>query len=200
MPNSASTELEAINLMLSTIGETPVNSLSGVLPADVAMARNSLAAIVREIQLMGWHFNTEEDYPLPLGPNGEITVPPNVAAAFPPEGDLGLDVLVRGNRLYDRANHTYTFTEPVSLTVKLLLPFDSLPEAFKWYATVRAAMKFQDQVVGSDGLHNFTADDEARARVMAEREDMLYARPSLARGQAATFLDGWNVGQTLERD
>jgi hypothetical protein len=199
MPNHASTELDAINIILSTIGEAPVNSLSGVLPGDVAVARNTLREVTREVQLMGWHFNTEEDFPLPLRPDGEIAIPAKVAAVYPPEGDLGLDVTIRGDRLYDRTNHTFTFTGPQKLTVKLLLPFDDLPEAFKWFITVRAARQFQSRTVGSGELHGFTSENEAQARVVAEREDMLQARPSLARGKAASFLDGWNVGQALER-
>ena len=199
MPNSVSTELDAINIMLSTIGETPINSLTGVLPGDVALARNTLAAVVKEVQLTGWHFNTEEDYPMPLLATGEIRIPPNVAAAYPPEGDISLDVIIRGDRIYDRTNHTFIFTEPLTLTVKLILPFDEMPEAFKWYATVKAARRFQEEAVGSGELAGFTERHEMEARIIAEREDNLYARPSLARGQAATFLDGWNVGQTLER-
>ena len=52
------TELEAINTILSTIGESPLNTLSGSLPVDGTMAKNVLNEINREVQSMGWHFNT----------------------------------------------------------------------------------------------------------------------------------------------
>ena len=58
-----STELDAVNAMQSGIGEAPVNSLTaGQLPADVAVAVNTLREIIREVQLESWHFNTEDDY------------------------------------------------------------------------------------------------------------------------------------------
>ena len=39
---AATTELEAINIMLAAIGEAPVNSLLGTLPVDVNIAQNLL--------------------------------------------------------------------------------------------------------------------------------------------------------------
>ena len=52
------TQLEAINTMLSTIGEAPVNSLTGSLPVDASMAVNILNEVNREVQSAGWKFNT----------------------------------------------------------------------------------------------------------------------------------------------
>ena len=56
--NSRTTKLESINTMLSTIGEAPVNSLTGSLPTDATMAINILDEINREVQAQGWKFNT----------------------------------------------------------------------------------------------------------------------------------------------
>lgn len=47
------TELEAVNTMLSGIGEAPVNSLSEVT-ADVSLARHILNEVSREVQLEGF--------------------------------------------------------------------------------------------------------------------------------------------------
>lgn len=75
------------------------------------------------------------------------------------------DVVQRGTRLYNRAEHSYTFSGPVTATtISILLPFEEVPEAFRWYVTVRSARKFQDKTVGADGLHFFHAEDEAQAR------------------------------------
>ena len=52
------TELEAVNTILSTIGEAPINSLTGALPVDATVAKNVLSEIAREVQSAGWHFNT----------------------------------------------------------------------------------------------------------------------------------------------
>ena len=42
MAVAATTELEAINIMLAAIGESPVNSLIGTLPVDVKLAQSTL--------------------------------------------------------------------------------------------------------------------------------------------------------------
>lgn len=58
----ATTELEAINAMLSACGESPLpagTDLSTATQADVLMAVNTLRDILRGVQSMGWRFNTE---------------------------------------------------------------------------------------------------------------------------------------------
>ena len=59
MSLAGTTELEAVNTMLSMIGEAPVNSLTGTLPLDATIAKNTLTEISREVQAAGWHYNTE---------------------------------------------------------------------------------------------------------------------------------------------
>ena len=47
---AATTELEAINIMLAAIGEAPVNSLLGTLPVDVKIAQNLLTEQSKSVQ------------------------------------------------------------------------------------------------------------------------------------------------------
>ena len=53
MTVAATTELEAINIMLAAIGEAPVNSLIGTLPVDVKLAQSTLTEFNKEIQSGG---------------------------------------------------------------------------------------------------------------------------------------------------
>ena len=198
MHNTVSTELDAINTILSTIGEAPVNTLEGPLPADVAVAQNILQETTREVQLEGWHFNSESNYPLLADTDGQICLPPTVFRVTLSDPD-SRDVILRGNRLYDRAAHSFTFTGDIEATVCRVLSYDEMPGVFRWYVTIKAARKFQDRVVGSSELHGFAERDEFEARAAAEREDMLLARPSMAKGEATTFISGWTVGAALRR-
>ena len=61
---AAMTELEAVNVLLTTIGEAPVNTLTGKQTTDVAIAQQVLNEVNREVQSRGWHFNTEYDVEL----------------------------------------------------------------------------------------------------------------------------------------
>jgi hypothetical protein len=55
----ATTELEAVNAMLASIGEAPIASLDSATAADVQTAISLLRNTTREVQARGWRFNTE---------------------------------------------------------------------------------------------------------------------------------------------
>ena len=58
------TELQAVNTMLSTIGEAPVNSITGTTTVDVSVAKNILDETSMSIQSQGWNFNTNYELSL----------------------------------------------------------------------------------------------------------------------------------------
>ena len=191
------TELEAVNIILSGIGEAPVNSLSD-MTADVSLARNILAEISRETQTEGWQWNTEDDYPLtPDAAKGEIKLPPTAIRVHLREPD-GRELTIRGQRVYDRVNHSFTFPSgtriPVTLT--LLLPFEDLPEAARRYVTLKAARVFQERTVGSGTLYDFQQADEARARALMLAEERRQDRPNILKGTLPP-TGTWNPWLTL---
>lgn len=156
------TKLEAVNIMLSTIGESPVNSLSSGL-VDAEMAETILNSVSREVQGQGWNFNRE--YELVMGPtlDGEIVIPNNVLRADATNTPDSYDLVQRGNRMYDKRNHTFKIKREVKLDLVVQLQFEELPEVARRYIAVKAARIFQDRVVGSDTLHGFNQQDEAQA-------------------------------------
>lgn len=67
------TEIEAINLMLASIGEAQLplaTDLSAATQADVELAINTLRDTTREVQRKGWKFNTEGG--LEVAPTGTV--------------------------------------------------------------------------------------------------------------------------------
>ena len=162
---SPTTELEAINTMLSTIGESPVNMVEDTGNVDVVIARQILQSVSREVQARGWHFNTEKNYTITPDSKGYLVLPNTVLKADTVYPDGSKDVVVRGNKLYDRENHTYVFTDAVKVEMTVLLTFDELPEVARNYVTIRASRIFQERVVGSDTLQAFNSQYEARAMV-----------------------------------
>ena len=162
---SPTTELEAINTMLSTIGESPVNTVEDTGNVDVVIARQILQSVSREVQARGWHFNTEINYTITPDSDGYLVLPKTVLKVDTVYPDSSKDVVVRGSRLYDREKHTYVFTDAVKVDMTILLTFDELPEVARNYVTIRSSRIFQERVVGSDTLHAFNSQDEARAMV-----------------------------------
>jgi hypothetical protein len=99
---------------------------------------------------------------------------------------------MRGQRLYDRINHTYEFTKAIRVSMVLLLDFLDLPQAARFYINVRAARVFQQRVVGSELLGSFTARDEALARASLKKLDSNNADYNILTGS-------WSVARILTR-
>ena len=71
MAIARTTELQAVNTMLSAVGEPPINNLEGQKNADAAIAKNILDEVSSEVQTHGWHFNTQPK--VELSPNSSRT-------------------------------------------------------------------------------------------------------------------------------
>ena len=165
--------LEAVNIMIGTIGLSPINSLEGSLTADIATAISVLDETTRDVLAEGWHFNTE--YDVPLAPNGSNEIPwPDTYASIDLEtknnvGDA--DIIKRNGKIYDKKNRTYTWTNTLKVTVIEYIAWADLPQAARAYIAIKAARKFADRVVGSTEIDAFTQDDELFARsLMTDNE------------------------------
>lgn len=175
-------ELEAVNQLLAAIGESPTSTLTGEVGVDVVTARSTLASISKAVQTEGWIFNTEYDYPLSRDNAGEIAVPVNALVVDVKRNRYtGIDPVLRGQKLYDRKNHTNIFDVDLEAKIIFALAFEEMPESARHYVTYRAARKFQDNSVGSKELHQYNLRDEiaARARFVdeqAEDEDLHFLK------------------------
>lgn len=158
---SSMTELEAVNVLLTTIGEAPINTLSGNNVTDVTIARQVLTEVSREVQSQGWHFNTEPDVVLTPDQFGFINVPADTARIDSDDRN----VTVRGGKLFDIDQRTFNFDTQVKVEIVLYIDFDSLPDTAKKYITTRAARVYSDRMTNSETIHRMLARDEQQALV-----------------------------------
>ncbi len=98
LPLTLLSELDAVNAMLESIGEQPVNTLETSGISEVSIARDTLHAVSRQVQAAGLHFNSEEGYTLPMDTDGQIIHPANTLKVD--ATDPGSDYVQRGNRLF----------------------------------------------------------------------------------------------------
>lgn len=157
------TELQAINTMLESIGEAPVSDLSDTGLGDVAVAKNFLGRSLREVLSKGWDFNTDYQYPMALDGDSKIPVASNVLEIDPDGNYAHMDVVVRGGFLWDRYNKRYTFDSAITCHIVWLFEFASLPEAARRYITVLAARRFAKSVLGEDAATRMSVEDEETA-------------------------------------
>lgn len=192
MAITRTTELEAVNIMLDVIGESPINSLNVSGNVNIEKAQNALKEYSVAIQERGWHFNTEEDYTLTRDVNDEFPLPTNALKVHTMGDDASVDVVARGSKLYDRKEHRYTFPDNATLKVRIVfgLDWDELPEHARRYILITAARAFQERELGSETVHKFTADDEANALLNMIRADTRNRKTNLLFGS-------WSVMQTI---
>ncbi len=156
------TKLQAVNTIISNIGQAPVTNLESGNPL-VEMAEQILDEITIAVLAEGWEYNMERGYPFTPDSNNQILIPDNVLSLDTKPGD-GTQTVIRNGKLYDRVAHTYEFTGQQKLDVTWLFDFEELPEAFKNYITIRAANVFAGRSVGSSEAVQFGQREETIAR------------------------------------
>ena len=160
------TKLEAVNVMLTSIGEAPVNSLISGLE-DAELAETILESVNKETQSKGWIFNTDLKVTLGLNADNEIVLPTNYLRVDtrPTLRSSSKDIVERGRKLYDRIANSYVFTSSVQVDAVILLDFTDIPEVARRYITIRSARIFQDRVLSSTNIHGFQLVDEQQAYI-----------------------------------
>lgn len=165
------TELQAINTMLSIIGEAPVSSITENLGADVSIAKQILDESAVDIQSKGWNFNTEESFTLAIDSNSKVPIPTNCVWLTTRSADNQSKIIIRNGFLYDKENKTFTFTAAQVVDMIILLPFEELPQFARRYITTTAGRRFQARYLGSKELAGFSAQDEMDALTNCEQLD-----------------------------
>ena len=172
---SRTTELEAINTILSTIGEAPLNTLTGSLPVDGTIAKNVLSEVAREVQSQGWHFNTHTNVTLARDTDNKLPIATNVVRVEldPLKYSKGqYDIVQRDSFLYNLAENKDTFDVNFEkVKIVYLLPFTEIPEQAKRYITIRSARIFHDRTLGANTLHKFSVEDEQKALMILKQAE-----------------------------
>jgi hypothetical protein len=181
----ATTKLQAVNTLLSIVGEAPLNSLTPPLTGDAALAERVLEEVSTEVQGEGWSWNTMVYDNIPLDANGHSTLPSNtLALRFNPISYPSQRFVLRGIKLFDRVKNTYDLRgslgvaltgSTTDLIAQLIeeLAWDDVPETGKRYITIRAARQFSNRLISSSTIESYTADDEEKAlQTLRRTEDM----------------------------
>lgn len=168
MANGLMSELEAVNKILAVAGDSPVQTLDDdYIQAD--LARQVLTRASRKVQSAGWWFNEEEDYNLIPDVSGFITLGVNVISIVA-NNDAGT-VVQRGQKLYDRQERTYVFTQSVNVDTILMLEWIELPQAAREYITDVACSQYNDDFFGSQDIKSNLLRNEQTTYLILKQED-----------------------------
>ena len=164
--NAASTELDAVNQILSSVGQAPVSTLDLTNP-EVAIVLNTLREVNKQVQGEGWVFNTERG--IELEPVNEIIdYPLNALQVDANVAHTGrYDIVRRDSKLYDRHKHTNRFTENLKVDITYHFDFTEVPPPIQAYITARAARMCTVKMVGDAQLNQLLQEQEIMTRSAA---------------------------------
>jgi hypothetical protein len=187
LTSACMTELEAVNLMLGSIGESAVASLGDPLNSDALTAISCLSTSNRTIQSIGWFFNERfETWPRTV--DGEIIVPLNALSVATTGVSKGIRAVRSNDKLYDVDNNTFVWTQAPDVQVIYIIPFEDLPQAARDYIVEDAGIRFQANSVGSEALYKFERDRMYQLRSLLMREQRRTSQPNM-------LTDSWSVAR-----
>ncbi|MDB4681404.1 hypothetical protein OAE88_00690 [bacterium] len=160
--------LTAVNVMLSKIGERPINDdveLADVLEAQ--LASQELINTKKEVLSQGWDFNMDTNYSIPPDNTGYIIIPANVLDLSSSDSDL----IMRDWRLYSKSGQTAVFEEPKAVNIIWDLDFNSLTHPIRNYITLLASAKFIESQVMDTDVYKAAVQDAEDARIIARKSE-----------------------------
>ena len=172
---AVSTELDAINQILSSVGQAPVTTLDLQNP-EVGIVLGTLREVNRMVQADGWTFNRENHYELLADSTTfEIQYPQNAlqidTTRYQHYDDY--DPVRRNGKLYDRGEHTFLWKNEDGTPKKIIcdviwyFDFPDVPPAVQAYITARAARMCATKMIGDQEISALLAEQELQTRASA---------------------------------
>ena len=175
-PTLAMTKLDAVNLMLASIGQSPLNTISGSIPKEGTKAVLALDGALREVLTQGWSFNSDRNYTLSPS-SGKIIVPAGAAWLDPTSGEnftMRWDTAATaGLKVYDNANQSFSgFENDVKFDIIWFFEYEQVPQHVRQYVVNKAARKFQAGLMASQILYEFTREMETESYATFRRLEL----------------------------
>ena len=192
-------ELETVNDMLATLGETPLLTLEEDHPM-VSTCRRIIANQSKSLQDRngGWWFNFEHTDLQPDPVTKFIVYPGDALSCIPLlMGDMQRYV-VRGKRFYDVMQQTYEINTPLRVALVRNVPVDDLPfnaqQVISYMAQQRFQMTYDADRAKMEANQRYLTD--AMMQLNAEHIRAVKANPLYKGSAAAKIFDIQGYGHT----
>lgn len=184
------TPLQAVNEIISQIGELPISDLAvEETSADVKAALLLFRSANRTTQVKGWQFNTDLDVTLTREPDGTISVPADAVkvskAKIAEDTQYDVAFAIRGAQLYNRTTNSFAWDTDLRVDLIRLLPFESLPEAARHFIVVKSGRQFQARFQGSQLADGFSQEDLYEATVALSEYEVEQGRVNFLTGSSS---------------
>lgn len=159
--------LTAVNNILPHLGENPVTSVD-VRHPTVSLILDAIEEAKLNMLTQGWWFNTRDITLYPSSEN-EIFAPTNVLTFYCTDGQL---IDIRGDKMYDLQNGTYTITKKVVGTIMDDLTFEELPTYAALAVQYNAAHSVYTKDFGIEQTVRYLLEQEKNALMMLMQEEL----------------------------
>lgn len=202
---ATTSELEVINVLISSLGEAPVTQFNPSPSSDVDLALIALNEADKQVQNKGWEWNRTYQLPLALDQSGFVQLPENtlrVVQAYSTSGNLGFNsqngmgllVTQRGERLYDQVNHTFVFTQAPAVDLIMRLQWCDIPDIFRNWIGFSALQKFQSRIQQSSIVLQANPRDIQDAMTTCEQWQDEQSRQSAIKGNTNVISSLYGIG------
>ena len=203
---SLDTDLSAVNQVLGAIGQSPVSSLDTDNP-EIAFIWDIILQSARDVQLEGWHFNTENNCEVYPDASGYIILDSTVIAMDLHDGisDRTIDTVIRESngvrKLYDKVNHTDVFTLGKKYYVDKTYMYNlkDIPEVYRRYIIYRASSRAATQLVNNTDLFQMLQGQELYARAACVEYECNQGDPSFFGFPPNSTYNSYQPYRTLQR-
>lgn len=185
------TKLQAVNICLNSVGASSVEDVDAGGP-DAQMAADLIEETSAYIQSEGWTWNREV-FKLVPDKDKHIYLPANTINVDSVGVSKNIDVIQRGQRLYNKAENSYEFPQTeIYVECIMALPWTDLPQAVRIFIAASSALVFQQRILSSESLDKFLEQKAKDAWIKIVRADMRDADYNMLK-------DNWSTASVVER-
>lgn len=161
---SNSVSIEAVNRVLSSIGDAPINSVEEPTNVNVINAIALIDKHNRRQQSKGWSFNLNKNYALNVDVNTKRI--PWSTTFLRLASKNGKALVRRDDYVFNFTDYTFTFSG-TSIVVEVILevPLENCPEPMINYIIAAASSEFQIKYLNDPALTEALAREEQMAWV-----------------------------------
>jgi len=141
MLDNTSVNLEAVNTVLSSIGDAPVDTIEDPTNVNVINAIRELETVSRKEQAKGWSSNIIDSYILNPDVNTNQIMWNSNFLSIVDSG--GLKLVRKGEYLYNLTDQTFIFTSAITVQMILFMDLAECSEQLKNYIVAKTSEQFQ---------------------------------------------------------
>ncbi len=177
---------DAINEVLLTLNELPleVSDLVTDIPIAILVDRE-IDIAKKKILSYGWNFNT---LLLSFYPNNQnnIVVPTTYLSVKPTTDNP--DVIIRDWKVFNKAENSFTYTEPVELNVVDDVLFDDIPFHIANYIVQYASLKAYIDIIADNNGVSLRKQEMQESKIEALRYDAQVSDTNVLTQEYSTTL------------